>query len=658
MRSLIKTGFIICCCLSFEPSLIHAQSQTMRQAQSQQDIRFPDDSGVINVQKQYGATGDGKTDDTAAILKAIGDKRGIFQRILYFPAGTYLVSDPLYGRAQDGTWRARITFQGENKATTIIRLKDSSPDFQDPHSPKAVIQTGSIQPYNKQTGAGNNGFRNYIFDLTIDTGKGNPGAIGIDYLGNNVCGLEDVTIKTDDPQKAGVAGLSMRRTYVGPCLYKRVDIDGFDYGVVTTSTEYSHTFEHLHLTGQRVAGISNSGNVLSIQDLESVNAVPAIINSDPKGLVTLIDSTLQSSGPSASAIVNSGVLLLRNIKVSGYTTTVATKNGSDVHGNVVEYLSNMPVHSGSSVKDSKQNPSQSTLNLPVEEAPELGSYNLAKWLNARSKGAIPDGKTDCTKGVQAALDSNAEVVYLTSGNCRVTDTLHVRGKTQKILGLGVVILPDGPKFSNESEPVPLLRFESTSSDLSIEGVQFGWWSHKNYPGTIWIEDASPRSIVLEHVDFEGVANAVYKAAPGRTGSLFIEDVEGFKWQFDAPQHIWAKQFDVEGNVVGSKIVNNGALLWILGLKTEAPQTVIDSENGGSTEVLGALLYPVHSVATEVPAFIVKNSTVSISYAVSANKPETNYQVHFQIMKDAATTNIKASDLTNRGNGTLGTVKHQ
>lgn len=54
---------------------------------------------IINV-KDYGATGDGTTDDTTAILAAIADLR-VFPRaasdvsLLYFPDGEYLVSDTL-----------------------------------------------------------------------------------------------------------------------------------------------------------------------------------------------------------------------------------------------------------------------------------------------------------------------------------------------------------------------------------------------------------------------------------------------------------------------------------------------------------------------------------------------------------------------------------
>lgn len=634
-----------------------AAAQTARPttaAKSDAVVRYPEDSGVVNVRTQYGAMGDGNTDDTAAILKAIGDNRGIFQRILFFPAGTYLVSDTLYGKAQDGNWKARLTLQGENKGTTVIKLKDNLPAFQDPLAPKAVIQTGSINPFNKQTGAGNNGFRNYIFDLTIDTGKGNPGAVGIDYLANNVCGMENVTIRSGDPQGIGVAGLWMKRTYVGPCLYKRVEVTGFDFGILTSATEYSHTFEHLRLSRQRVAGIGNTGNVLSIRDLESENSVPAILNSDPNGFVTLIDSKLEGPTAGSSAILNSGALVLRNVLVSGYAASVLSKNGPEARGNVIEYLSPSSIPSNPAIASMRPNGSSSmTLNLPVEETPEVASPDLSRWVSVVAKGAVADGKTDSTKAIQSALDSGAEVVYLPAGNYRVADTLHVKGGLRKLLGLGAVLLPDGAQFANPGAPTSFLRFESANSDLCIEGVQFGWWDRKNYPGTVWLEDVSPRALVLRHVDFQGVASTVYKASAARLGSLFIEDVEGFRWKFDGPQHIWARQFDVEGNVEGSKISNDGALLWILGLKTEGPQTVLETDKGGSTELLGGLLFPVKPVAAEVPAFVVNKGTVGLSYAVSAYKPENNYQVQFKIGGGA--TSVNNADLPKRGNGTIATT---
>jgi len=67
--------------------------------------------------------------------------------VLYFPAGTYLVSSPLEWRRKGPpvvdlahVCRARIEIH------TIIRLADSTQEFQDPQAPQAVIVTGSQNP--------------------------------------------------------------------------------------------------------------------------------------------------------------------------------------------------------------------------------------------------------------------------------------------------------------------------------------------------------------------------------------------------------------------------------------------------------------------------------------------------------------------------------
>src|SRR3954464_6943054 len=74
-----------------------------------QRIVFPRDAGFINVKNEkYGAKGDGRTDDTQAILRALNDSgqdtRSEFwhDKIVYFPAGTYMVSDRLLKRYRNG----------------------------------------------------------------------------------------------------------------------------------------------------------------------------------------------------------------------------------------------------------------------------------------------------------------------------------------------------------------------------------------------------------------------------------------------------------------------------------------------------------------------------------------------------------------------------
>ena len=64
--------------------------------------------GIINV-KDYGAKGDGVTDDTAAIQKAIDNNLG---KTIFFPHGTYIVSDTIY------------TYRGDSKRS-LLHLIDA-----------------------------------------------------------------------------------------------------------------------------------------------------------------------------------------------------------------------------------------------------------------------------------------------------------------------------------------------------------------------------------------------------------------------------------------------------------------------------------------------------------------------------------------------------
>ncbi len=98
--------------------------------------------------------------------------------------------------------------QGQTRQGVRIRLPDRAAGFGDAATPKAVIWTGK-KPAQR--------FRNSIRNLTVDTGKGNPGAIGIQFVANNQGSMRDVTIVSGDG--AGVIGLDLGYTdEQGPCL--------------------------------------------------------------------------------------------------------------------------------------------------------------------------------------------------------------------------------------------------------------------------------------------------------------------------------------------------------------------------------------------------------------------------------------------------------
>ena len=161
---------LILCCLSLSAA----------------EIIFPNDSkAVLDVKRDLGATGDGKTDDTAALQQAVYRcQANDFSRTIYLPKGVYRITRPLVFKPNDkggegamvGPW-----FYGQDRDTTVIRLDDKSEGFGDPGKPQAAIRTMS-----RPDGAHMNAdfFDRTIVNLTVDTGD-NPGAIGVLFYSNN-----------------------------------------------------------------------------------------------------------------------------------------------------------------------------------------------------------------------------------------------------------------------------------------------------------------------------------------------------------------------------------------------------------------------------------------------------------------------------------------
>ena len=76
-----------------------------------------------NVKTEYGAVGDGKADDTAAIQKALLDVRrsGSPKRVLYFPAGTYRITSTLRLDRVSHHEPLGMSVTGEDPQKTVIR---------------------------------------------------------------------------------------------------------------------------------------------------------------------------------------------------------------------------------------------------------------------------------------------------------------------------------------------------------------------------------------------------------------------------------------------------------------------------------------------------------------------------------------------------------
>jgi Pectate lyase superfamily protein/Viral BACON domain len=604
---------------------------------------FPTDSGMANVKTQYGAKGDGVSDDTEAIQQAISATVHHPQtgpRIIYFPAGTYLVSRPLLEKNLMSRWDSLLTLQGENRATTMIRLKDNNPLYQSAGTPADVLEFASQN--GKPDGGGNAAFDNNIFDMTIDVGRGNPGAVALDFLGNNYCALRNVTLQSSDPSHVGAIGLALLRYATGPCLIKNVVINGFDYGIKTANNEYSLTFEDLTILNQKRFGIHNANNVLSIRHFLSMNGVPAINNQSAAGLVTLIGAILQGGSSQTSAIQNHGTLYARDVSSLGYAFVLQGQPGVSI----TEYDSGPAV--------SQFGGKASSLNLPIEETPCFEDSDLSNWKSVTSYGADPTGKADSSAAIQKAIDSGATTVYFPTGVYEIARTILIGGKVRMLEGFNSSLNPAGEIFDQAGSPAPMLKIEAGSPDVTLNHLRIGAFYPHPAPGVIFVQQDSARPLVLrDSLIGTQPTTVAYQNTSRGTGTLFVENVAGAPWKVLFPQNVFARQINPEGNT--TKITNAGGRLWILGLKTEGTGTNVDTEQGGSTEVLGGLIYPVWRTPADAAGFIVNDSRASFIYAVSNYRPAAggaNFPVQIKETRHGVAKSILSTSLPARGFGTM------
>ena len=601
--------------------------------------------GFVDVtQAPYFAKGDGKTDDTRAIQQAIFDHIYKYDT-LYLPDGTYLVSGTLRWQTKEGEWACGLAFQGQSRAGVVLKLKDST--FTDPKHPQPVIITASGYRPESHSSGGNNAFGNLLYGFTVDTGRGNAGAVGLDYIENNWGGIGDLAIRSSDPARVGVAGISLLRGWPGPCLFKNVSVSGFDYGIQTGNPASNVVLVDIALRGQRVAGIRNDLDVLTVENLRSVNTVPAVVNvSDwPYGrsaFALLLNARLSGGTLGVPAIDNpQGYLYLRNVKAAGYREAVRDA-GRDVPGlALTEWTSDAPVRLFPSPPRS--------LGLPVEPTPDTFDPDFRHWKSVVEFGARPDDDGfDCAPAIQRAIDSGATTLYFPKGGYHVRSTIVVRGAVRHLFGGGSSLLPAaGHTFTDAAHPRPVLRFQTgTAPAVLVERLSVGF---AGVDGAVALQDGSRKTVAIRTGEPSGGA-AAYHNEPG-AGPLFLEDVSTQShghgtWHFDHPQDVWARQLNVEQNA-SPMIENRGGRLWILGLKTEDVGIVIETAGGGSTELLGGFFYPRYGgdpLPADLPALVNRESRLSAVYVLNEN----SYDLQVRETRGGVTRDLRPAGMPGGG----------
>lgn len=638
---------------------------------------------VLDVtQPPFNAKGDGVTDDTQALNAAMRFVRDHYELIhgpdyaycekmnnrnwvIYLPDGVYLVSDTICqgwpaqainilkgwshiqlvdvqslehetelnanGARQvysETNWAIRIVGQSRDK--TVIRLRDAAAGFA--AAGKAVVSFYML----RQGSNVNNG--NVIENLTIDTGTGNPGAVGLAWSASNYGGIRNLAIRSGDG--AGQAGLLMDRRNATGYVHDLL-IDGFDTGIeLTAKAETSITLEYATLSGQRQTAIHVGGEAAGRNSLSArqilVTGAPVGLAVDYAAQAVLLDSRLASSGDGAAAMVleTEGQLYARNVATPGFRATVAQNGAIVVAGTTVdEYCSTRPVglHGETSMR---------SLRLPIKEVPFVApETDLANWANVDAFGAVGDGVADDTAAIQRAMDSGKPVVYFPKANYVVNGTVSIPASVREIAWLfggihrSVEAVADSPALFRVAEPsaAPLWMHGAITAGgvfldheadrpVVLEDIEV-WFQHvRSYArgaGMLFPSGAAQTTPVwrlYRNTRPQGetkevfVNNCLFFAADGKEGKYAVENVRA-----------WARMVNSE-HLPGAQYAFRHADAWIFGFKSENADQLFLADDHARLEVLGGSF--LNWAAQKGPMVVSQDSDVSVLCYVWSQLPET------------------------------------
>lgn len=547
--------------------------------------------------------------------------------VLYFPEGTYLVSDTLCYRHKDlqNTYKNElnqwIRIRGAGVNRTVIRLKDGAAGFGEGER-KPVLSYMAAKRSNVS-------MSNYCEDLTINTGKGNPGAVGLDFYANNSGAVRNVRIVSGDG--SGYAGLQLGHANYSGILVKHVAVEGFDHGLHIDSGTFgmfAHA-EDVRLHGQRVSAVTVGAISVSLRNIQATDVPVGLTCTSPQGFTVLVDSTLKGKGR-AGIDRQAGGLYVSNVTLSGF----------DDAKSIEEMV--VPSHFGN-----QQNKGMS--RLPIEETPIYQESGKVKT-GVRCFGAIGNGVNDDSIAIQAALNSGAVEIRFEPGRYLLNQPVVIPSYVEHIdFSFCDLVAGIDLKKSNREGFIIVGSGGDNEKPLFIERLM-AWeqWCGEHCTFT----HASKRTVCFK--DMHTQTLAFYRnTIPG--AKVFFDNVATTSGSFPGAmghgrctvslkgQKVWARQLNPERGE--PMILNDGSDLVLMGYKSEGDGTVIRTINGGRTEVMGGV---INFGGEENPAFVAENAQMRIATATHAWLKDYFFRTAISHTQEGKTVTLKAEDLPLRG----------
>jgi hypothetical protein len=441
----------------------------------------PDDPEALYfTPEKFGFKGDGKSDVSAALQKAINQvKREKSFGILFIPEGKYYISHTIYIPGA-----VRLIGYGKNRPEFI--LKKNSPGYQqEVTSDKGKANYmfwftgGMVQEGQQPRDAGAGTFYSAMSNINLRIEDGNPYAVALRTHYAQHSFVSHICFFTGNG-KAGIFDIGNEM--------ENLSFYGGDYGIYTTKSSpgWPVMLVDAYFEGQRKSALRCQESGLAIVNLQVKN-VPTVFDIEPNYADRIFVENSRFDNVSGPAIIvsnennSNNQITLRNIdcrnvpvlalfRRSNTQTNVSYKIfniRNFAHGLRMDNMLSVPGYTTISDIVPLQKFPENVLKRDIPALPEMGS-----WKNIRDLGAKGNGVTDDTKVFQDAIDKY-DNLYIPQGWYVISSTLRMKPKTTLIglhpMGTQLMITESSPSFSGFGSPVAILESSSNGTNV-INGI--------------------------------------------------------------------------------------------------------------------------------------------------------------------------------------------
>jgi len=458
--------------------------------------------------RDYGAKGDGVTDDTGAIQAAIiaGGRCGegcgsstLTPGVVYFPSGTYLISASLI----------------QYYYTQFVG---------DAINPPTLLAAASMRGYLIQSdpyGSGGNNWytnqdnfyrqvRNFVIDLTrCDP---NVNVVAIHWQVAQATSVTNVVVHMSTEPNNQHQGLWMENgsggfmsdlvfnggknaLWIGNQQFttRNITINGAATGIYM-NWNWGWTFKTLSINACQI-GVDMTAGKPSAQGVSSIVLLDGHFTNTK---TAILSNTDQNSQPAAA-----GTLLIDNIRFTNVQSIVATSSGHTVvpgsrntitvaswgQGHYYNPSSNGAFYQGALPAPSKPSALLGSNGYFFERPrPQYAGYSTSQIVNVVSNGAKGDGNTDDTAALQRIISGNVgKVIYFPQGVYIITNTIDIPAGSRLTGEVWSTLSAQGGNFGDANNPRVMLRVGKPGSVGVAELSDLLFSTRGPAPGAILIE---------------------------------------------------------------------------------------------------------------------------------------------------------------------------